>query len=76
MNYQIMRTEETHSGQWVGLNADGNQFYVYYHGEDGVEGASRRLDTREAALALFMKFVWAFADGTYSVADRAAWLKG
>lgn len=41
-----------------------------------MEGDSRILDTREAALALFMKFVWAFADGTHSVKDRAAWLKG
>lgn len=74
MNYQIMRTEETHTGQWVSLNASGNQFYVYYHGEDGVEAVSKHIDTREAALALFMKFVWAFADGTHSVKDRAAWL--
>lgn len=74
MNYQIMRVEETHSGQWASLNAYGNKFYVYYHGEDGVEGHSRLIDTREAAMTIFMKFVWAFSDGNYSVKDRAAWL--
>lgn len=74
MNYQIIRVEEIHSGQWASLNADGNKFYVYYHGEDGVEAVKGGIETREAAMALFMKFVWAFGDGTHSVKDRAAWL--
>ena len=74
MNYQIMRVEETHSGQWASLNADGNKFYVYYHGEDGVEAVKKEIETMESAMELFMKFVDAFGYGTHSVKDRAAWL--
>lgn len=69
-----MRVDETHSGQWASINADGNKFYVYYHGEDGVEAIKEGIETMEAAMVVFIKLVVDFGYGTHSVKERAAWL--
>ena len=39
-----------------------------------MEAVKRGIETMEAAMELFMKFVDAFGYGTHSVRDRAAWL--
>lgn len=73
MIYTILKTDDVQFDQDVELCKCGNEYYIYYKfGESSADGVSKHYKTIEEAMAIYNKFVMAFATGCYSVEDRKA----
>lgn len=75
MDYTVMSTRNFDGQEFVDFDKTGNKYRIYYRNKEKQEGTHKKFDTLEDALAVYWKFVEAFATGCYSYETRKSWLQ-